>query len=59
MLHVLAHHRDPHLMLGVHDPPDHLTPLRQIERGRFQAQPLDQNIVKPVLDQAQREPHRC
>ena len=59
VLHVLAHHRDPDLVLGVLDPLDHLAPLRQVQRSRLQSQPLDQDVVEPVLDQAQRAPRRC
>ena len=54
VLHVLADDRDPDLMLGVHDPVNHLAPLREVQRGGLQPQPLDQDVVEPVLDQAQR-----
>ncbi len=32
MLHVLADDRDPDLMLGIHDPVNHLAPLREVQR---------------------------
>ena len=34
MLHVFADDGDPHLVLGVHDPLDHLAPGGQIQRAR-------------------------
>ena len=50
----LPDHGDPHLVLGVHDPLDHLAPLGEVQRARLEMQPLDQDLVQPVIDQGER-----
>ena len=55
VLHVLADDGDRHLGIGVEHPVDHRPPVADVERVGLQVQPLDQDLVEPVVDQAQRD----
>ena len=55
VLHVLADHGDPHLVLGVHDPLDHARASRSMSSGlAFRRSRLTRISSSPLIDQAER-----
>ncbi len=54
MLGVFADHRDADFVLGIPQPPQQLAPILQVGLGRLEAEPVDDQLVDLVVDQAQR-----